>query len=94
MLVEGMPNSHGRVDLLTEDDDQLVISNVKTARGKWSAEQVEDSGEQLLPHSHLASEISPGKMTGSIRPSERRRGPTSSTPDTATGSNTLTWMRV
>ena len=28
---------------------------------KWSAEQVEDSGEQLLLYSHLASEISPGK---------------------------------
>ena len=31
------------------------------ARGKWSAKQVEDSGEQLLLYSHLASEISPGK---------------------------------
>jgi hypothetical protein len=32
-----------------------------TSRGKWSQEQVEDSGEQLLLYSHLASEISPGK---------------------------------
>ena len=31
------------------------------SRGKWSQEQVEDSGEQLLLYSHLASEISPGK---------------------------------
>jgi CRISPR/Cas system-associated exonuclease Cas4 (RecB family) len=29
--------------------------------GKWSPEQVEDSGEQLLLYSHLASEIAPGK---------------------------------
>jgi hypothetical protein len=51
----------GRVDLLTEDGDTLVVTDIKTSRGKWSAEQVEDSGEQLLLYSHLASEIAPGK---------------------------------
>jgi putative RecB family exonuclease len=61
MLVEGMPDLYGRVDLLTEDSDSLVITDIKTSRGKWSQEQVEDSGEQLLLYSHLASEISPGK---------------------------------
>jgi putative RecB family exonuclease len=61
MLVEGVPDLYGRVDLLTEDSDRLVITDIKTSRGKWSPEQVEDSGEQLLLYSHLASEISPGK---------------------------------
>jgi len=61
MLVEGVPDLYGRVDLLTEDSDSLVITDVKTSRSRWSAEQVEDSGEQLLLYSHLASEISPGK---------------------------------
>jgi putative RecB family exonuclease len=61
MLVEGMPDLYGRVDLLTEDSDSLVITDIKTSRGKWSQEQVEDSGEQLLLYSHLGSEISPGK---------------------------------
>jgi putative RecB family exonuclease len=61
MLAEGVPDLYGRVDLLTEDDDRLVITDIKTSRGKWSAEQVEDSGEQLLLYSHLASEIAPGK---------------------------------
>ena len=51
----------GRVDLLTEDSDSLVVTDIKTSRGKWSQEQVEDSGEQLLLYSHLASEIAPGK---------------------------------
>jgi putative RecB family exonuclease len=60
-LIEGVPDLYGRVDLLTEDSDSLVITDIKTSRGKWSAEQVEDSGEQLLLYSHLASEISPGK---------------------------------
>jgi len=61
MLVEGTPDLYGRVDLLTEDADSLVITDIKTSRSRWSAEQVEDSGEQLLLYSHLASEISPGK---------------------------------
>jgi putative RecB family exonuclease len=61
VLVEGVPDLYGRVDLLTEDDDTLVVTDIKTSQGKWSQEQVEDSGEQLLLYSHLASEISPGK---------------------------------
>ena len=61
MLVQGVPDLFGRVDLLTEDPDSLVITDIKTSRGKWSQEQVEDSGEQLLLYSHLASEIAAGK---------------------------------
>jgi len=61
LLVEGVPDLLGRIDLLTEDSDSLVITDIKTSRGIWSAEQVEDSNEQLLLYSHLASEISPGK---------------------------------
>jgi putative RecB family exonuclease len=61
MLVQGVPDLYGRVDLLTEDSNSLVVTDIKTSRGKWSAEQVEDSGEQLLLYSHLASEIAPGK---------------------------------
>ena len=61
MLVEGVPDLYGRVDLLTEDSDSLVVTDIKTSRGRWSPEQVEDSGEQLLLYSHLASEIAPGK---------------------------------
>jgi putative RecB family exonuclease len=61
MLVKGVPVLYGRVDLLTEDADRVVVTDIKTSRGKWSAEQVEDSGEQLLLYSHLASEIIPGK---------------------------------
>ena len=60
-MIEGVPDLYGRVDLRTEDADSLVVTDIKTSRGKWSAEQVEDSGEQLLLYSHLASEITPGK---------------------------------
>lgn len=61
VLVDGMPDLYGRVDLLTESSDTLLVTDIKTSRGKWSQEQVEDSGEQLLLYAHLASEISPGK---------------------------------
>ena len=61
MLVEGVPDLYGRVDLLTENSDSLVITDIKTSRSKWSHEQVEDSGEQLLLYSKLTTEISPGK---------------------------------
>jgi putative RecB family exonuclease len=61
VLVEGMPDLFGRVDLLTEDDDTLTVTDIKTSRGKWSDEQVEDSGEQLLLYAKLASELAPGK---------------------------------
>ena len=61
VLVEEVPDLFGRVDLLTEDRDSLVITDIKTSRGKWSPEQVDDSGEQLLLYSHLAPEISPRK---------------------------------
>jgi putative RecB family exonuclease len=61
VLVEGVPDLYGRVDLITEDSDSLVITDIKTSRSRWSAEQVEDSGEQLMLYAHLASEISPGK---------------------------------
>ena len=47
--------------VLVEDDDRLIVASIMPTRGKWSPEQVEDSGEQLLLYSHLASENSPGK---------------------------------
>jgi putative RecB family exonuclease len=60
-LAEGMPDLLGRVDLLTEDDDRLLVTDIKTSRSRWSHEQVEDSGEQLLLYAKLAADIGPGK---------------------------------
>ncbi len=34
MLVEGVPDLYGRVDLLTEDSDTLMVTDIKTSRGK------------------------------------------------------------
>jgi putative RecB family exonuclease len=60
-LVEGVPDLYGRIDLVTEDDDQLVLTDLKTSRGKWSPEQADDASEQLVLYSKLAGELAPGK---------------------------------
>jgi putative RecB family exonuclease len=60
-FVEGVPDLYGRIDLVTEDDDQLVLTDFKTSRGKWSTEQADDASEQLVLYSKLAGELAPGK---------------------------------
>jgi putative RecB family exonuclease len=62
LLVEGVPDLYGRIDLVTEDDGHLVLTDFKTSRGKWSPEQAEDASEQLLLYSKLAGELAPGKQ--------------------------------
>ena len=63
MLVEGVPDLYGRVDLLTEDADRLVATDIKTSRSRWSPDQAEESAEQLLLYSKLASELAPGRRS-------------------------------
>ena len=60
-LVEGVPDLYGRIDLVTEDEDRLMLTDFKTSRGKWSPEQAEDASEQLVLYSTLAGELAPGK---------------------------------
>jgi len=60
-LVEGVPDLYGRIDLVTEDSESLVLTDFKTSRGKWSPEQAEDASEQLVLYSKLAGDLAPGK---------------------------------
>ena len=60
-LTYGMPDLYGRVDLLTEEEDRLVISDMKTSRSRWNADQAEEAAEQLILYSRLVSELAPGK---------------------------------
>jgi hypothetical protein len=34
--------------LVVDAGDELVVTDLKTARSRWSQQQAEDSGEQLL----------------------------------------------
>jgi putative RecB family exonuclease len=60
-VIPGLPDLLGRVDLIIETDAELVISDWKTSRSRWSAEQVHDATEQLLLYAELARDFAPGK---------------------------------
>lgn len=60
-LVDGAPELLGRIDLILETNDELVIVDWKTSRSRWSDEQAEHAAGQLLLYGALAKEISPHK---------------------------------
>jgi RecB family exonuclease len=61
-VIPGLPDLLGRVDLIVEEWDALVIHDWKTSRSRWTADQVEDAAEQLLLYAELASDFVPGKQ--------------------------------
>jgi putative RecB family exonuclease len=60
-LVPGVPDLLARVDLLVDAGDSLVITDMKTARSRWSAEQVRESAGQLLLYHELAKPMAEGR---------------------------------
>jgi len=60
-VVPGCPDVLGRVDLIVDTGSELVVSDWKTARSRWSQEQAEDAAEQLILYSELAKDFAPGK---------------------------------
>jgi CRISPR/Cas system-associated exonuclease Cas4 (RecB family) len=60
-FVPRLPDLLGRVDLIVERDDALVVADWKTSRARWSAEQVEEASDQVLCYSSLAGDFAPGK---------------------------------
>jgi CRISPR/Cas system-associated exonuclease Cas4 (RecB family) len=61
-IIPGVPDLLGRIDLLIETDDAVVITDYKTSRSRWSRDQAEDSAEQLLLYSELVKDLVPGKQ--------------------------------
>jgi putative RecB family exonuclease len=60
-LVPGLPDLLGRVDLIMETPSELLIHDWKTARSKYTPDQVEESAAQLLLYGELAKDFAPGK---------------------------------
>ena len=60
-VIAGLPDILGRVDLITETAEAVVIADWKTSRSRWSAAQFEDAAEQLILYTELAHDLSPGK---------------------------------
>ena len=60
-LLPGVPDLLARVDLLVDDGEGLMLTDLKTARSRWSNEQVQGSGGQLLLYHELAKPIADGR---------------------------------
>ena len=56
-LVPGVPDLLGRVDLLLETDEHLIIQDFKTARGAWGPDQADEQAEQLILYGELVRRI-------------------------------------
>lgn len=52
-VVPGCPDLLGRLDLLIETQNDLIVTDLKTSRSRWSPEQVDESASQLLLYSQL-----------------------------------------
>ena len=60
-LIDGVPDLLARLDLITETDDAITITDLKTARSAWSGQQADDSAEQLLLYGELVRRLLPHK---------------------------------
>ena len=56
-----LPDLLGRIDLLLETDDAVVVQDFKTSRSAWNEYQAEDQSEQLLLYADLVRKLIPGK---------------------------------
>jgi putative RecB family exonuclease len=60
-LIPGLPDVLGRVDLILETRQELIVADWKTSRAKYSQDQVDESAAQLLLYGELAKDFAPGK---------------------------------
>lgn len=60
-VVPGCPDILGRIDLLVEAAEELVVTDLKTSRSRWSRDQADDSAGQLLLYHELVRDFAPGK---------------------------------
>jgi len=60
-LIPGVPDLLARIDLIVESDEAVTVTDLKTARSRWSQDQAGDAGEQLLLYSELVRHLVPGK---------------------------------
>jgi putative RecB family exonuclease len=60
-LIENCPDVLGRVDLVVEEEQDLVITDFKTSRSRWQEEQVREGAGQLLLYAELIKDWLPHK---------------------------------
>jgi len=62
VLIPGLPDLLGYIDLLLETDDAIIVRDFKTSRSAWNQEQAADQSDQLLLYADLVRKIIPGKQ--------------------------------
>ena len=62
VLIPGLPDLLGYVDLLLETDDAIVVRDFKTSRSAWDQGQATDQSDQLLLYADLVRKVMPGKQ--------------------------------
>lgn len=60
-VVADCPDLLARIDLLTETDDALIVTDFKTSSRRWTPGRPEADAEQLLLYSEIASRLVPEK---------------------------------
>ena len=60
-LIAGLPDLLGRLDLIVDTPEALLITDFKTTRSGWSHSHVEEAAPQLLLYSELAKSLAGGK---------------------------------
>ncbi len=56
-----LPDLLGRIDLILETDDSVVVLDFKTSRSAWNDQQAENQSEQLFLYADLVRRLIPGK---------------------------------
>ena len=59
-VIDGAPDLLARLDLLTESEGTLTVTDFKTSKSAWSSDQAADSAEQLLLYGELVGQRFPG----------------------------------
>ncbi len=60
-IVAGCPDLLGRIDLIEETANELIVTDLKTSRSRWSRDQADDSAGQLLLYNELVRDFAPRK---------------------------------
>lgn len=60
-IIPGLPDLLGRIDLIVETADAVQVTDLKTARSRWSRDQAEELAPQLLLYHELAKTLAPRK---------------------------------
>ncbi|MBI2942766.1 MAG: PD-(D/E)XK nuclease family protein [Candidatus Wallbacteria bacterium] len=48
VLAPGLPPVVGRIDLVTEEADAVVLTDIKTAKSRWSSREIDEHSSQLV----------------------------------------------